>query len=223
MEPEDQPEEPVKEDPAAALKERIPGPETNFREMLTDPKAIMDSAIAPLIFVGANSYLGLKPAAIAAGAWGVLTGIYRLVRKQKVTYAISGLIGLGIALALALRSGKASNYFLPNILIGAAYGAIALISVLIRHPASVFVARLVEGKPPEHYLQPFVRSTHMIVTLAWALFFLGRSGFRWVLVQQDRTGALAATGFLLGPVATAAMVAGTYGFLKWRHGSRDDS
>lgn len=210
----------VDEKPSPESRPRvpIPGPQATLREMLTDPRAILDGVVPPVLFVGVNSIKGLVPAAVAAGVWGIGTAVYRLARRQKVSYALGGLVGIGIALLIALRTGRASTYFLPNTVIGALYGAAGIVSILIGRPASSAISRLIEGKPKEWYRMPRVRQTHLTVTLVWSLFFLGRSGLRYVLILQNREWGLAATTVALGFPAVAVLVVGSYGFVRWRLG-----
>jgi len=197
-------------------KPPIPGPETTIRNMFTDRRAILDSAVPPFLFVGVNAFWGLMPAVVASAAWGVGTVVYRLIRRQQLAYVFSGLVGVGIAVLIAVKTGRAANFFLPGVVIGGAYGTVAIASAIARRPASAFVVRFVEGKPKQWYEQAEVRSAHVIVTYAWGLFFFARAALRWILIDQDKTGALAVTSFVLGYPASAAMVVGTYAFLRKR-------
>ena len=195
------------------------GPEVNVKEMLTDPKAIIDSAVPPVLFVGANYFFGLQTAAIVAGAFGVITFIYRIVRREKLQYVVSGMLGLALAIFLALRTKRASSYFLPNTLISAAYGTVFLLSAVIRRPLTVYITKIVESKPAEWYKRKRVRNAHTILTIAWAMFFLGKAGLRWWFITNEHEGQLAASAIYLGFPAFAAMTAGGWAFLRWRLGS----
>jgi hypothetical protein len=195
---------------------RLPSPQTTLGEMLSDRRAWTDGVITPLIFLAVNAVWGLRPAAIAAGAWGVGVATYRLLKRQQVSYALGGLFGLGIALLIALRTGRATAYFLPSVLFGAIYGTVGLVSVAIRRPVSAGLARLVEKKPPEWYRQPRVNRTHLIVTTVWSVFLLTRSAIRYYLISTDSEAGLAVTTVALGLPATALLVVATWAFIKRR-------
>jgi len=197
---------------------RIPSPETTLREMLTDRKAIFDSAFAPIVFVAVDSFVNLKAAAIAAASLGIATAVFRLVRRQKVTYAVSGLFGLGLAIALALRSGRSSDFFLPSVIFGGIYGVLAIVSAAVGRPVSSYLAKVIEQRPADHYTHGKVKRAHMLITIVWGAFFLARAGFRWFLIQRGSTGALAASALFLGYPATALLIAGTYAYLKLKLG-----
>ena len=58
----------------------------------------------------------------------------RLVRRETLQYAFAGLIGVAIAAFISSRTGKAEDFFLPGLLLNAAYAAAYAISVWIRWP-----------------------------------------------------------------------------------------
>ncbi|HEX5812552.1 MAG TPA: DUF3159 domain-containing protein, partial [Pseudonocardia sp.] len=80
---------------------------------------IVASTIPVVVFVLANLLLELRPAVIAALASGVLIAGWRIVRRQALQPAISGLFGVGIAAFLAYRSGEARAFYLPGLIYSA--------------------------------------------------------------------------------------------------------
>ena len=190
-------------------------PEKALGAMLRDRRFYTDGVIPPVLFVAVNGLWNLTAAAIAAAAWALGIAGYRLVRKDNAFHALSGLVGLGVALLLALRSGEASDYFLPSMIMGAVIGGLLLLTVPFM-PASTVIAKAIEGKPQEYYGQPRVKRAHMVVTAVWAAMFLGRAGFRWALIEQGRTAELAAQAVFLGLPLTAAVAGMSIAFLRWR-------
>jgi hypothetical protein len=75
---------------------------------------IVASTIPVVVFVVANLLLDLRPAVIAALVSGVAIAGWRVVRRQALQPAISGLFGVGIAAFLAYRSGEARAFYLPG-------------------------------------------------------------------------------------------------------------
>lgn len=49
-------------------------------------------------------------------------------------FALAGFIGVAVAAFIADRTGRAEDFFLPGLLLNAAYGSAYLISILIRWP-----------------------------------------------------------------------------------------
>ena len=82
--------------------------------------------------------LGRIPAAPETAAWiavglAFVVAIERLVRRKPVTNAIGGVLGTGLAVFIALRSGQASGYFVPRMIYAA---ALALLFAAPSEPAS---------------------------------------------------------------------------------------
>jgi hypothetical protein len=70
---------------------------------------------------------------IAIGVAAVLTAM-RLWRRETLQFAIAGLVGVGIAAFITSRTGRAEDFFLPGLLLNAAYAAAYLISIVVRWP-----------------------------------------------------------------------------------------
>lgn len=190
-----------------------------FRQMYGSKRAIIDTSVPPVLFVLTNSFLGLTTAAIISAGYGLATAAYRALRKQQFKQALFGLGGLGIALAIALRTGKASNYFLPNVISGFALAAAAIVSVFLRKPLTLLMTKTLEGKPDEHYERPLVRAAHSVVTLGWGLWFAVRSGVRSYFIATDQPEALGVTAVALGTPATIALVVVSFAYIRWRTGA----
>src|SRR5206468_3957819 len=69
------------------------------------------TAIPPVVFVIVNAATSLRWAIIAAVGSAVVLAAYRLVRRQSVQQALTGLLGVVIASAIAARTGEAKGYF----------------------------------------------------------------------------------------------------------------
>ncbi|HEX9711026.1 MAG TPA: DUF3159 domain-containing protein [Actinomycetota bacterium] len=209
----DEPEDTKKEQPDVGAM---------VRQMYGSKRAIIDTSVPPVLFVTTESFIGLGAAAAISAGYGVATAIYRATRKQETKQALFGLGGLGIALALALRTGRASSYFLPNVISGYVLALAAIVSVLVRRPLTALFAQALEGKPAEHYAERAIRNAHVVVTIVWGLWFTIRSSVRAVLIAQDRSEALGVTAIALGTPATVALVLASFWFLARRAGAKPE-
>ncbi len=79
---------------------------------------------------GSNTNLS----AMVAVGLAVVLAVARLLKRESPRHALSGLLGVAIAAFVATRSGRAENFFLPGLLLNAAYAAAFLISVIARRP-----------------------------------------------------------------------------------------
>ena len=100
------------------------------------PLGIAESTLPAVAFVVAVTASGqdIRLSAIIAVAIAAVFAMARIVRRQTPVYALSGVIGVAIAGWIASRTGKAENFFLPGLLMNAAYAGAFLISILVRWP-----------------------------------------------------------------------------------------
>ena len=121
----------VEPEPAQVRKKQI-----DLLEALGGPQGIADSSLPALAFVltytlNDNDLSMAAWVAVAAGA--VMAG-YRIYRRETLQFALAGFAGVAIAAFVADRTGRAEDFFLPGLLLNAAYAAAYLISILIRIP-----------------------------------------------------------------------------------------
>jgi hypothetical protein len=75
----------------------------------------------------------------------VLT-VVRLVRRESPVHALSGLIGVAFAAFIAQKSGRAENFFLPGLLLNAAYATAFLISIAVKWPLVGVIVGQIDGE-----------------------------------------------------------------------------
>jgi hypothetical protein len=192
----------------------FPGPDESVGDMLRDRRFYTDGAVPPVLFVTVNAIWGLNPAAIAAAAFALAVGVWRIVRRERVIHALSGMFGLAIALLIALKTGEAANYFVPGVITGSIIALAGIVSVLVGRPLTAVLFKLVENKPAEWYRMPRVRLAHVVVTLAWTLLIGGRTALRGYLIIKDQPELLGAQSIVLGLPLTAALAVASWAFLK---------
>jgi hypothetical protein len=83
-------------------------------------------------FVGDDD--ALRQSLVAAGAVMVVLVVVRVAQRQTLQHVFSGVIGLAIAAVLALRTGNASDVFLPGILYNLVLAVAFGLSVVLRWP-----------------------------------------------------------------------------------------
>jgi len=104
-------------------------------EQMGGVSGLISSTLPILILIPVNARWGLMPALMAA--MGVACGVFlwRIIRRENLQPAFSGLIGVGIGAAIAWFTGDAKGFFLYGIWMSLLYAAIFFISVIIRWPA----------------------------------------------------------------------------------------
>src|SRR5215213_3541396 len=126
-------------------------------ELLGDRRAIVDTGLGPVAFVTVNAIAGLETAAIVAVALSVAVAAERLLRRRPVTNAVGGLLGTGLAVFIALRTGSAEGFFVPRALYAAALALVFAGSVVVGRPLIGLIAGALYRAPAEWLRDPRVR------------------------------------------------------------------
>jgi hypothetical protein len=124
--------------PAAAPEESAPPAFAFDRHLVLEQlggwRGMIDTSLPTLAFVVANAVDGLRTGIWAALAVALLVFVLRLVRRESVQQAVSGLFAVGVAVAIAAYSGQARNFFAFGIVRNAVIGVVLLGSIAVRRP-----------------------------------------------------------------------------------------
>ncbi|MGW4074719.1 DUF3159 domain-containing protein [Streptomyces asiaticus] len=149
-------------------------------------------------FVLGNASYGLTGAICTAVGVSLAISVLRLVRKESIQPALSGLFGVAVASFVAWKTGSAKGFFLTGIWGNLALGVVFLLSVLVRRPLAGIVWGSLNGtgtawlkdKPSRHYYD--------IATLTLVGVFAARVAVQQWLYEKDATGWLAFTKIAMG-------------------------
>jgi hypothetical protein len=108
---------------------------------------MVDASLPTVAFIVANGIGGLTVGIWAAVVSAVLVFLLRLVRRESIQQAISGLFAVAVAVVIAARTGEARDFFVLGILRNAAIGVVLLGSLVVRRPLVGVVA---EFLAPSH-------------------------------------------------------------------------
>ncbi|HET6394350.1 MAG TPA: DUF3159 domain-containing protein [Blastococcus sp.] len=116
-------------------------------EQLGGWRGMVDATLPTIAFIVANSLDGLRTGIWAALGAALLVFLLRLVRRETVQQAVSGLFAVGIAVAIAAFTGQARDFYVPGIIRNAGLALVLLGSVVVRRPLVGVVA---EFLAPSH-------------------------------------------------------------------------
>ncbi len=116
-------------------------------EQLGGWRGMVDATLPTIAFIVANGVDGLRTGIWAALGVALLIFVLRLIRRESVQQAVSGLLGVGIAVAIAAASGQARDFFVLGILRNVGLGAVLLGSIAFRRP---LVGVIAEFLAPSH-------------------------------------------------------------------------
>lgn len=171
------------------------------------PRGVVESMLPGVVFVVlfvVTSDLNLTIGASAALA--VVQVIVRLLQRQSVMGALSGLIAVGICLIWAWKSHEARNYYMFGFLTNAVYAALLSISLIVRVPGLGLVVEYIRSLPTEHLRAWFrdwmddraLKRAYMIVTALWVGLFTLRLVVQVPLYLTDHVALLGTARLLMG-------------------------
>jgi uncharacterized protein DUF3159 len=129
------------------LEAERPAP-TTIAEAIGGPLGMAETALPAIAYVIAYTASGSNTNIAAGVAVGLALAlaIARLVRRESPRHALSGLLGVGFAAFIAAKSGKPENFFLPGLLLNAAYASAFLVSILVRWPLVGVLVTKIDGE-----------------------------------------------------------------------------
>ena len=209
-------------EPPADAAPREPAERSALIDALGGKRGLFDSGLPAAVFVLVNSVVqafadrqtGLRVAMIVSLLAGATVVVLRLLRKQTLQQAISGFLGLAIAVFFAYRSGEARGFFLPGIFINIAYGAAFFLSAVIGRPLVGAVYGAVDGLGTRWREEARLRRIFALASFGWALVFAVRAAVQGALYLADRPGLLAAARLLMGWPLTIGAVALTVAYVN---------
>ncbi|MEJ3655236.1 DUF3159 domain-containing protein [Actinomycetes bacterium KLBMP 9759] len=187
-------------------------PEREFptlMEQMGGVTGIVASTIPVVVFVVANVLFGLQVALIAAIAAGVLIAVYRIVRKQALQPAVSGLLGVGVAAFIAYRTGEARGFYLPGLLFSASLGLAFLVSLIVRWPLAGVIWHGINGDGQSWRQEPRLLRAYMWATALWTLVFVARVVVQGLLYNADEETWLGIARLAMGYPLVGVALLGT--------------
>jgi len=170
---------------------------------------IIASTIPVAVFVVVNIVSTLQPALIAALAAGVVIAIWRIVRKQPLQPAVSGLFGVGIAAFIAYRTGEARGFYLPGLIYSAVLGLTFLVSVLVRWPLAGVIWNGINGDGQSWRRDPRLLRAYTWASWRWTLVFAAPLGVQRLLYNADATTWLGIARLAMGYPLVGVALLGT--------------
>jgi hypothetical protein len=119
-------------DSAVAAKPPI---DTSLLDAFGGVRGMIDMTVPGLVFVVV--YTVTKD--LATSSWSavgvtLLVALIRLVRRETLKHTFGGVLGVGISAYVAMKSGKAADFYLSSMIYGAALGVAYAVSAIVRWP-----------------------------------------------------------------------------------------
>lgn len=163
-------------------------------------RGIFDSGLPAGVFVLVYMLNGneLAMAVWAAVAVGAVIAVIRLVRREDLTQIAGGFAGILVSAFVASRTGQAEDFFLPGLLINAAYFLGCTISVLVGWPIIGLFLGSISGSLTGWRAEPRLRRAYGAATWVWAGVFGLRLLVQLPLYLASMTTALGVAKIVMG-------------------------
>lgn len=172
--------------------------EPTLLEQMGGLSGLISATLPVIVLIPVNNFFGLGPALAAALGVAVVIALWRVIRKETLQPAISGLLGVALCAAIAWFTGDAKGYFLYGIWMSLALCIAAVLSILFRWPAVGVIWKGINGEEMQWQKVPEARRAYAIATGGWAVIFLARFVVQRAIYDADATTALGVTRILMG-------------------------
>lgn len=196
--------------PAAEVEPRSVTSADRVMAQLGGVRGMIYSSLPVLVFVGTSRLLGLSAAVGAALGIATLILVWRLIRRDSVQPAVSGMIGVVVCALIAYMLGESKGYFLLGIWTSLLWAAVFAVSILIRRPVVGYIWSWLHGH--DRGWRDVRRAVFAfdVATLTWVVVFGARFVVQHLLYQSDRTGWLVVARISMGWPLTAVAALVTY-------------
>jgi hypothetical protein len=178
-------------------------------ERMGGVSGLVYAGVPTIAYVIVNAIAGLTAAVVVAVGTGAGLIVMRLLRKEPLQPAVSGLLGVVVAALIAYYTGSAENYFLPGIWLSLAMTAVFTASLVVRRPLIGVAWNLMRsaGPDPAWRSDKTVLRAFDVATLAFAAVFAARFVVQDSLYDAGSTGWLAFARIAMGyPLLALALL-----------------
>ena len=170
-------------------------------------RGVLESMLPGVVFVmlfiiTSNLHLTIAVSAVLAA----LQVIVRLIQRQSVIGALSGLLAVGICLIWAWKSHEARNYYMFGFVTNSFYIVLLSASLLVRIPGLGFVIEFIRTLPTENFRawlsdwrsDKDLTRAYTAITALWICVFSLRLLVQIPLYVTDHVGLLGTARLLMG-------------------------
>ncbi|MDG4826645.1 DUF3159 domain-containing protein [Asanoa sp. WMMD1127] len=181
----------------------------SLNDLLGGRRGAIEASLPPLAFgvgwaVAGGSILG---GVIAALAVGTAVAVWRLSRGHRPMAVVISLFGVCLAALIVLRTGRAADFFLLQLLSNAASALAWLVSIAIRWPLLGVVVGFALGQKTRWRRDPALVRAYGWGSVVWVMQYVVRVAVFLPLYAADRVLALTAARVALTWPLVAACVA----------------
>jgi len=163
-------------------------------------KGLIDSGLPSLVFLIVFNLSGknITSAIYAAIGLSIVLTFIRIVKRETVQHAFSGLIGVGACAFIARRSGNAADFYLPGLWINAGYALLYALTNLFKWPLLGVVLGPILGENLLWRKDPARLKAYTKAGWLWVGMFAARLIVQYPLYKSGNVNLLGTARLLMG-------------------------
>lgn len=179
-------------------------------------RGLIDSGLPALLFLIVFNISGkdINAALYSAFALSILLTLLRLLKRETIQHAFSGLIGVGICALISKRSGNAADFYLPGLWINAAYASLYAITNLIKWPILGVMLGPILGENLLWRKDPARLTAYIKAGWLWVGMFAARLIVQYPLYKSGNINILGTARLLMGYPLFILTAWGTWQILR---------
>jgi hypothetical protein len=179
-------------------------------------RGLIDSGLPSLVFLIVFNISGkdVNAALYAAVALSILLTLLRLLKRETIQHAFSGLIGVGICALISKRTGNAADFYLPGLWINAGYGLLYAITNLVKWPILGVMLGPILGENLLWRKDPARLNAYIKAGWLWVAMFAARLIVQYPLYKSGNINILGTARLLMGYPLFILTAWGTWQILR---------
>ena len=179
-------------------------------------RGLIDSGLPSLLFLIVFNLTNkdVNAALYAAVALSILLTLLRLLKRETIQHAFSGLIGVAICALISNRSGNAADFYLPGLWINAAYGLLYAITNLVKWPILGVMLGPILGENLLWRKDPARLNAYIKAGWLWVAMFAARLIVQYPLYKSGNINLLGTARLLMGYPLFILTAWGTWQILR---------
>ena len=179
-------------------------------------RGLIDSGLPALVFLIVFNISGkdVNTSIYSAVALSIILTALRLVKRETIQHAFSGLVGVAICALFSKRSGNAADFYLPGLYINIGYGLLYAIANLVKWPILGVMLGPILGENFMWRKDPARLAAYIKAGWLWVGMFLIRVVVQYPLYKSGNINALGTARLVMGYPLFIATAWATWQVLK---------
>ena len=162
-------------------------------------RGLLDSGLPALIFLIVFTVTHkLNGSLIAALIVSAILTIIRLIRKDTLQHALTGLFGVAISAFFARSTGRAQDFYLPGLIINLVYGTAYAVANIIGWPVLGLVLGPILGEGAQWRNDPIRKAAYRRAGWIWVALFSSRIAVQYPLYRAGAVTQLGIARVIMG-------------------------